>query len=67
MAVVLHCATVDDKEALRTQMEQLHQTLFGFVSILPFNEARDDLLTHYEVLKCSKSMVILYPEEALDR
>lgn len=48
-------------------MEHIHQTLSEFVSICPFEATRDVLLTHYEVLQCSRSLVILYPEEGLDR
>ncbi|KAG5339130.1 MROH1 protein, partial [Acromyrmex heyeri] len=59
--------TENDKEAIRAFMEIIHQTLSEFVSICPFEAARDAVLTHYEVLQCSRSLVVLYPEEGLDR
>lgn len=48
-------------------MDLIHQTLSEVVSIQPFEATRDILLTHYEVLRCTRSLVILYPEEGLDR
>lgn len=59
--------TENDKEAIRAFMEMIHQTLSEFVSICPFEATRDAVLTHYEVLQCSRSLVVLYPEEGLDR
>lgn len=59
--------TENDKEAIRPFMENIHQTLSEFVSICPFEAARDAVLIHYEVLQCSRSLVVLYPEEGLDR
>lgn len=68
LAVILSSVeTENDKEAIRPFMEHIHQTLSEFVSICPFEAARDAVLTHYEVLQCSRSLVILYPEEGLDR
>ncbi|XP_077267016.1 uncharacterized protein LOC143900009 isoform X3 [Temnothorax americanus] len=58
--------TGNDTEAIRPFMENIHQTLSEFVSICPFEAARD-VLTHYEVLQCSRSLVVLYSEEVLDR
>ncbi|XP_077256814.1 maestro heat-like repeat-containing protein family member 1 [Temnothorax americanus] len=68
LAVILSSVeTENDKEAIRPFMENIHQTLSEFVSICPFEAARDAVLTHYEVLQCSRSLVVLYPEEGLDR
>lgn len=66
--MILSCVeTENDKEGIRPFMETIHQTLFEFVSICPFEAARDVVLTHYEVLQCSRSLVVLYPEEGLHR
>lgn len=67
LAVVLSCATKNEKEALRSLLEQIHQVLSELVCIVPFEASRDVLLTHYQVLQCSRSLIILYPEEGLDR
>ncbi|KAL0107180.1 hypothetical protein PUN28_015596 [Cardiocondyla obscurior] len=68
LAVILNSVeTETDKEAIRPFMDHIHQTLSEFVSICPFEAARDTVLTHYEVLQCSRSIVVLYPEEGLDR
>lgn len=68
LAVILSSVENEsDKEAIRPFMENIHQTLSEFVSICPFEAARDAVLTHYEVLQCSRSLVVLYPEEGLDR
>ncbi|KAK2577321.1 hypothetical protein KPH14_003451 [Odynerus spinipes] len=67
LAVVLNCAAENEKEALRPFLEQIHQVLSELVCTSPFEASRDVLLTHYEVLQCSRSLIILYPEEGLDR
>ncbi|XP_012526722.2 maestro heat-like repeat-containing protein family member 1 isoform X1 [Monomorium pharaonis] len=68
LAVILSSVqTKNNKEAIRPFMESIHQTLFEFVSVCPFEAARDTVLIHYEVLQCSRSLVVLYPEEGLDR
>ncbi|KYN02585.1 PREDICTED: maestro heat-like repeat-containing protein family member 1 [Cyphomyrmex costatus] len=68
VAMILSSVEIEnDKEAIRAFMEPIHQTLSEFVSIRPFEAARDAVLTHYEVLQCSRSLVVLYPEEGLDR
>lgn len=69
LAVLLNCIkTESDKEAIRTSIEHIHQTLFEYVSVSPYEATpRDVLLTHFEVLQCFKSLVTLYPEEGLDR
>ncbi|KAL6261907.1 hypothetical protein P5V15_006990 [Pogonomyrmex californicus] len=68
LAVILsYVENENDKEAIRPFIENIHQILFEFVSICPFEAARDVVLTHYEVLQCSRSLVVLYPEEGLDR
>lgn len=69
LAVLLNCIkTESDKEAIRTSIEYIHQTLFEYVSVSPYEATpRDMLLTHFEVLQCFKSLVTLYPEEGLDR
>ena len=65
--MLLNCTKEDEKESLRPFLEQMHQTLFDLVSVTPFEAYRDALLTHYEVLQCSRAIVVLYPEEGLDR
>lgn len=68
LAVLLNCVeNANDKEIVRPFMESIHQSLFEFISVCPFEAARDVLLTHYEILQCSRSLVILFPEEGLDR
>nr|XP_050863894.1 maestro heat-like repeat-containing protein family member 1 [Vespula vulgaris] len=67
LAVVLSCATENEKEVLRSFLEQIHQVLSELVCIIPFEASRDVLLTHYQVLQCSRSLIILFPEEGLDR
>ncbi|EZA49279.1 HEAT repeat-containing protein 7A [Ooceraea biroi] len=68
LAVLLSCVeNTNDKEPVRPFMENIHQVLFEFISVSPFEAARDVLLTHYEILQCSRSLVILFPEEGLDR
>ncbi|KAI4498116.1 hypothetical protein M0802_006940 [Mischocyttarus mexicanus] len=67
LAVVLSCAMENEKEALRPLLEQIHQVLSELVCIVPFEASRDVLLTHYQVLQCFRSLIILYPEEGLDR
>jgi len=64
----LNCIeSANDKETIRPFMENIHQVLFEFISVSPFEAAREVLLTHYEILQCSRSLVILFPEEGLDR
>ena len=65
--MILSSATEEDKESLRQYLEQIHQVLFEYICVMPFEAARDALLTHYEVLKCFRAIVVLYPEEGLDR
>ncbi|XP_046813255.1 maestro heat-like repeat-containing protein family member 1 [Vespa crabro] len=67
LAVVLSCATENEKEALRSLLEHIHQVLSELVCIIPFEASRDVLLTHYQVLQCYRSLIILYPEEGLER
>ncbi|KMQ97699.1 heat repeat-containing protein 7a [Lasius niger] len=68
LAVLLNCIrTESDKEAIRSSIEYIHQTLFEYVSISPYEAPQYSFRTHHEVLQCSKSLVILYPEEGLDR
>ncbi|XP_043485318.1 maestro heat-like repeat-containing protein family member 1 [Leptopilina heterotoma] len=67
LAVILSSAIEADKENLRQYLENIHQVLFEYVCITPFTVNRDTLLTHYEVLKCFHAIVVLYPEEGLDR
>lgn len=65
--MILSAATEKDKENLRQYLENIHQVLFEYVCITPFAVSRDTLLTHYEILKCFHAIVVLYPEEGLDR
>ncbi|XP_015183266.1 PREDICTED: maestro heat-like repeat-containing protein family member 1 [Polistes dominula] len=67
LAMVLSCAMENEKEALRSFLEQIHQVLSELVCTVPFEASRDVLLTHYQVLQCFRSLIILYPEEGLDR
>ncbi|XP_014215700.1 maestro heat-like repeat-containing protein family member 1 isoform X1 [Copidosoma floridanum] len=67
LSLILNAATSDEKEQLRLHLEHTHHVLLEAVSIAPFEAARDELLAHYEVLKCFKAIVVLYPEEGLDR
>lgn len=68
LLIILNAANNDVKELLRPNLEQIHQVLSDIVSVAPFDEAtRAALLTHYEVLQCFHAVVMLYPEEGLDR
>ncbi|KAJ8688258.1 hypothetical protein QAD02_024053 [Eretmocerus hayati] len=64
---ILNASNNELKEALRPHLDQMHQTLLENVSIAPFDIVREALLTHYEVLQCFRSIVLLYPEDGLDR
>lgn len=65
--MILSASTDDVKEPLRPHLEQIHQVLSEIVCVSPFDVARDVLLAHYEVLQCFRAIVLLYPEEGLDR
>lgn len=67
LAILLNNTVDDSREVLRPFLDQLQTTLFDLVSVTPFETYRDALLTHYEVLQCFRSLVVLYPEEGLDR
>ena len=67
LALILNSATADVKELLRPHLEQIHQVLSEIICLVPFEANRDALLTHYEALQCFRSIVVLYPEEGLDR
>jgi hypothetical protein len=67
LTLILNAATNDVKEILRPFLEQIHLVLSEIISVAPFDAARDALLTHYEVLQCFRAIVILFPEEGLDR
>lgn len=67
LTTLLNCLSESEKEAFRPHLEQVQQTLAEFISITPFEASRDALLSHYEALQCSRTIVTLYPEEGLDR
>ncbi|XP_063985336.1 maestro heat-like repeat-containing protein family member 1 [Diachasmimorpha longicaudata] len=67
LAILLNNTLEESRELLRPFLEQLQTILFDLVNVTPFEAFRDALLTHYEVLQCFRSLVILYPEEGLDR
>ncbi|XP_031777051.1 maestro heat-like repeat-containing protein family member 1 isoform X2 [Nasonia vitripennis] len=68
LSLILNAASAEDvKELVRPNLEQIHQVLSDIVSVAPFEATRDALLTHYEVLQCFRAVVVLYPEEGLDR
>ncbi|XP_011301504.1 maestro heat-like repeat-containing protein family member 1 [Fopius arisanus] len=67
IAILLNNTLEENREALRPFLEQLQTILFDLVNVTPFEAFRDALLTHYEVLQCFRSLVVLYPEEGLDR
>ncbi|XP_058805829.1 maestro heat-like repeat-containing protein family member 1 [Phymastichus coffea] len=67
LSLILTASTDDVKELLKPHLEQIHQVLSEIVSISPFDVTRDVLLAHYEVLQCFRAIVLLYPEEALEK
>ncbi|KAG7209580.1 hypothetical protein KM043_011242 [Ampulex compressa] len=67
LATLLNHISENDKETLRPFLDPIHQVSSELISISPFEVSRIVLLTHYQVLQCCKSLVLLYPEEGLDR
>uniref|UniRef100_A0ABD2XLD7 Maestro heat-like repeat-containing protein family member 1 n=1 Tax=Trichogramma kaykai TaxID=54128 RepID=A0ABD2XLD7_9HYME len=67
LSILLVRANNEVKEILRPYLDQLHQILLDMVSATPFEAVREVLLTHYEVLQCFRAIVILFPDEGLDR
>ncbi|XP_012277895.1 maestro heat-like repeat-containing protein family member 1 isoform X2 [Orussus abietinus] len=67
LAALLTRATSAEKESLRPLLESVHRTLSELVSPTPFEAPREALLVHYEALRCARALVLLYPEEGLDR
>ncbi|XP_066601131.1 maestro heat-like repeat-containing protein family member 1 [Prorops nasuta] len=67
LASTLNNTQVEGKEALRPFLDSLFLGLFDLINISPFEAPRDVQLVHYEALQCSRILVLLFPEEALDR
>ncbi|XP_029176005.1 LOW QUALITY PROTEIN: maestro heat-like repeat-containing protein family member 1 [Nylanderia fulva] len=68
LAVLLNCVnTESDKETLYPFIDYILQILFEYVSLNPYGALQYEVHIHHEVLKCSQSLVVLYPEEGLDR
>ncbi|KAK0166476.1 hypothetical protein PV328_004896 [Microctonus aethiopoides] len=68
LTIVLNFTESDEvKELLRPYIDQIQQTLFDLVSVSPFEDYRDAFLTHYEVVQCFRAIIILFPEDGLDR
>ncbi|XP_034951758.1 maestro heat-like repeat-containing protein family member 1 [Chelonus insularis] len=66
--MLVNCTkNTEDKEVLRPFIDPIQQVLFELVNVTPFEAFRDALLTHYEVLQCYRALVILFPEEGLDK
>lgn len=59
--------TGPDKEPMRPLIEPIQESLFDLVSTTPFETHRDALLTHYEVLQCFRGLVVLFPDEGLEK
>lgn len=67
LSLILTSATDTEKEPLKLHLEQIHHVLLDMVSVAPFEATREVLLAHYEVLQCFRAIVLLYPDESLDR
>lgn len=64
---MLNGTTNDIKEFLKPYLDLIHSMLVDMICISPFETARDAVLIHYEALQCFRSIVLLHPEEGLER
>lgn len=67
LAMLLNCTSEETREIVRPFLESMQHSLFDLIIVTPFEALRDTLLTHYEALQCFRAIVVLYPEEGLDK
>lgn len=68
LAMLLNCTTEESREVVRPFLESMQHSLFDLIIVTAYDPTkRYASLIHYEVLQCFRSIVVLYPEEGLDR